>query len=202
MKTNSCPSSPNDSKPGEPEPAPKPTFSFAATMANLQKQKETPAPKPEDVRKPETSEEKQRRLRKEERRKLRVSFKSDDELVQVREFMHDPEEDMGHEDSQTRDVGDSRGEGQMLKMHKDLELMDEDEDYEPPEEIEPLPDWTIPQGKSMLFQMGSHADEIKPPILVRSISRNGRKISTLVAVSQSLRVRSARFKNSESRARS
>ncbi len=42
--------------------------------------------------------------------------------------MHDPEEELGHEDSLVRDVGDSRGEGQMLKMHKDLDLMDEDED--------------------------------------------------------------------------
>ena len=116
-------------------------------MANLQKQKEAPTPKPEDVRKPETPEEKQRRLRKEQRRKLRVSFKADGELVQIREFIHDPEEELGHEDSQMRDVGDSKGEGQMLKMHKDLELMDEDEDYEPPEEIEPMPDWTTPQSK-------------------------------------------------------
>ena len=119
-------------------------------MANLQKQKEAPTPKPEDIRKPETPEQKQKRLRKEQRRKLRVSFKADSDLVQIREFVHDPEEELGHEDSQTRDVGDSRGEGQMLKMHKDLELMDEDEDYEPPEEIEPMPDWTTPQGKQCL----------------------------------------------------
>ena len=111
-------------------------------MANLTKQKEAPPTKSEEARKPETPEEKSKRLRKEERRKLRVSFKADDELVQVREFMHDPEEDSGHEDSQVRDVGDSRGEGQMLKMHKDLDLMDEDEDYEPPEEV--FPDWVAP----------------------------------------------------------
>ena len=117
-------------------------------MANLQKQKEAPPPKPENIPKPETSEEKRKRLRKEERRKLRVSFKADGDLVQIREFMHDPDEELGHEDSQMRDVGDSKGEGQMLRMHKDLDLMDEDEDYEPPEEIEPLPDWTTPQRES------------------------------------------------------
>lgn len=125
-----------------PEP-PKPTFSFAATMANLNKQAEAAPVKTEETRKPETPEEKQKRLRKEQRRKLRVSFK-DDDLVQIREFVHDPEEELGHEDSQVRDVGDSRGEGQMLKMHRDLDLMDEDEDYEPPDEV--LPDWVTPKG--------------------------------------------------------
>ena len=123
---------------------PKPTFSFAATMANLNKQAEAAPAKSEETRKPETPEEKQRRLRKEQRRKLRVSFK-DEDLVQVREFVHDPEEELGHEDSQVRDVGDSRGEGQMLKMHRDLDLMDEDEDYEPPDEV--LPDWVTPRGE-------------------------------------------------------
>ena len=114
-------------------------------MATLNAQKDIPPVKAEETRKPETAEEKRKRLRKEERRKLRVSFKADDVLVQIREFVHDPEEELGHEDSQVRDVGDSRGEGQMLKMHKDLEVMDDDEDYEPPDEV--LPDWYLPRGK-------------------------------------------------------
>ena len=118
-------------------------------MANLHAQKDAAPVKAEETRKPETPEERRKRLRKEERRKLRVSFKPDDVLVQIREFVHDPEEELGHEDSQVRDVGDSRGEGQMLKMHKDLELMDEDEDYEPPEEV--LPDWYIPTRKSACY---------------------------------------------------
>ncbi len=112
-------------------------------MAALSAQKEAAPVKTEEVRKPETVEEKKKRLRREERRKLRVSFKADDDLVQVREFVHDPEEDFGHEDSQVRDVKDTRGEGQMLKMHKDLDV-DDEEDYEPPEEII-LPEWTTPQ---------------------------------------------------------
>ena len=112
-------------------------------MANLNKQAEAVPVKSEETRKPETPEEKQKRIRKEQRRKLRVSFK-DDDLVQIREFVHDPEEELGHEDSQVRDVGDSKGEGQMLKMHRDLDLMDEDEDYEPPDEV--LPDWYTPKG--------------------------------------------------------
>ena len=115
-------------------------------MAALDAQKDAPPVKLEEQRKPETIEERKKRLRKEERRKLRVSFKADDDLVQIREFVHDPEEEIGHEDSQVRDVKDARGEGQMLKMHKDLD-MDEDEDYEPPDEVA-LPDWTDPQRKS------------------------------------------------------
>lgn len=135
----------------EAKPAPKATFSFAATMANLQKQKESPLVKVEDNRKVETSEEKKKRLRRESRRGLRVSFKADDDLVQTRTFVHDPEEEMGHEDSQVRDVMDSKGEGQTLKMHKDVDFMDEDEDYEPPEDFEPLSVWSPPQRKCGLF---------------------------------------------------
>lgn len=127
---------------------PKSGFSFAATMAALDAQKEAPPAKVEERRKPETAEEKKKRLRKEERRKLRVSFKADDDLVQIREFVHDPEEELGHEDSQVRDVKDTRGEGQMLKMmHKDFDMMDEDEDYEPPDEVT-FPEWHSPLRES------------------------------------------------------
>lgn len=114
----------------------KPIFSFAETMANLNRAKSEMPLKSEETRPPETAEEKRKRLRKEQRRKMRVSFKADDELVEVRTFVHDPEEELGHDDSMVRDVGDSRGEGQMLKLHKDLDLMDEEEeDYEPSEEL-------------------------------------------------------------------
>lgn len=114
-------------------------------MANLNKSKEAAPLKSEETRPPETPEEKRKRVRKEERRKLRVSFKPDDSLVEIQIFEHDSEEEMGHEDSLVRDVGDSKGEGQMLKMHKDLDEMDEDEDYSPPEEI--LSSWSPPTGK-------------------------------------------------------
>lgn len=115
-------------------------------MAALSAQKEAVPVKQEETRRPETAEEKKKRLRKEERRKLRVSFRADEDLVQIREFVHDPEEELGHEDSQVRDVKDTRGEGQMLKMHRDLDV-DDEEDYEPPEEIV-LPEWNNPQRKS------------------------------------------------------
>ncbi|KAL9131279.1 MAG: hypothetical protein Q9217_000767 [Psora testacea] len=133
-----------EKKPDAPTLASKPAFSFAATMADLVKQKETAPPKTEESQKPETTEEKRKRHRREQRRSLRVSFKGDDELVSIRTFIHDPDEELGHEDSQVRDVGDSKGEGQMLKMHKDLEL-DDEEEYEPPEEIEVPPPWVPPQ---------------------------------------------------------
>lgn len=114
-------------------------------MANLNKQKETPPLQAEETGPPLTAEEKIKRDRKAERKKLRVSFKPDDSLVDIRIFVHDPEEEMGHEDSLVRDVGDSRGEGQMLKMHKDLDLTDEDEDGLPTEES--YAPWTPPSCK-------------------------------------------------------
>ena len=48
--------------------------------------------------------------------------------------MHDPEEELGHDDSMIRDVGDVGGEGRMLKMHKELEIMDEDDESNAGEE--------------------------------------------------------------------
>ena len=130
--------------------AAKPSLIFAETMANLSKPKETIPSKSEEPRPPESQEEKRKRLRKEERRKLRVSFKPDHSLVSIREFVHDPEEEMGHEDSMVRDVGDSRGEGQMLKMHKDLDVMDEDEDSPPDEES--LAPWVSPSREYFITQ--------------------------------------------------
>lgn len=128
----------------------KPVFSFAETMANLNKAKTDAPSKSEETRPPETNEERERRLRKEQRRKMRVSFKADDELVEVRIFEHDPDEDFGHDDSMVRDVGDNRSEGQMLKMHKDRDLMDEEEeDYEPTEELPAV--WHEPSCKSTLL---------------------------------------------------
>ena len=137
-----------DSKGAVSTGIPKPAFSFAETMANLNKSKDEAPSKTQESRPAETPEEKSKRLRKEQRRKLRVSFKPDDELVEVRMLEHDPEEELGHDDSMVRDVKDSRTEGQMLKMHKDLDLMEEDDDdYEPAEEL-PIT-WSIPSGTLM-----------------------------------------------------
>ena len=114
--------------PSEVKAAPK--FSFAETLANIAKPKETPSSdqpsKPELI---ETPEEKAKRIRKEERRKLRVHFKPDDELVEIRMLTHDPEEDLGHDDTLTRDAGDLRGEARSFKMHRDQnERLDDDDE--------------------------------------------------------------------------
>jgi hypothetical protein len=116
-------------------------------MANLIKPRESPtAAKAADDRPPETEEEREKRVRKEERRKLRVSFKPDEILVDIRYFMHDPDEELGHDDSMIRDVGDVKGEGRMLKMHKEREILDDDDDEGPGAE-EILAPWTPPTGK-------------------------------------------------------
>ncbi|KAI5257925.1 hypothetical protein E4T42_00814 [Aureobasidium subglaciale] len=113
-----------------PAAPPKPAFSFADTMANLSKSKEkAPSPtKTEAKQTPETPEERAKRLRKEERRKLRVTFKPDSQLVDVRIFHHDVDEELGHDASMIRDVSDVGGEGRMFKQHKDMMDIDEDDD--------------------------------------------------------------------------
>lgn len=96
-------------------------------MADLNKPKETVAAKPTEERPPETEEERQKRLRKESRRKLRVSWKPDDKLTEVRLFTHDPEEELGPGDGSLRGMGDVKGEGSVLKLHKDIEELEEDD---------------------------------------------------------------------------
>ncbi|KAJ6116498.1 Zinc finger CCCH-type [Penicillium capsulatum] len=115
----------NDEKPAPP-PA-KPAFSFGDIMADLSKPKEKVVAKPTEERPPETAEEKERRLRKESRRKLRVTWKPDDSLTEVRLFTHDPEEELGPGDGSLRGMGDVKGEGSVLKLHKDLEELEEED---------------------------------------------------------------------------
>jgi hypothetical protein len=118
-------------------PMAKPAFSFAETMAKLSKPKEEkPVPKAEKEVPTETNEERTKRIRKEERRKLRVRFRPDSDLVQIRLFTHDPEEELHHDASQVRDVADVGGEGRMFKQqHKLMDLDDEDDVVEEPENL-------------------------------------------------------------------
>lgn len=117
-----------------PAPAPaKPAFSFGDILADLNKKEDTKAPKASETRPPETEEEREKRLRKEARRKLRVSWKPESSLVEIRLFTHDPDEEIGADDDLKRDVADIKGEGRMLKLHKDLDE-DEEEESEPQEE--------------------------------------------------------------------
>lgn len=108
-------------------PPPKPAFSFGDLMADLNKPKETVVAKPVEDKPPETEEERAKRLRKESRRKLRVSWKPDDSLTEVRLFTHDPDEELGPGDGSLRGAGDVKGEGSVLKLHKDLEELEEDD---------------------------------------------------------------------------
>lgn len=97
-------------------------------MADLNKQKDTEPAEPVEDKPPETKEEQEKRVRKESRRKLRVSWKPDHSLTEVRLFTHDPEEELGPRDRSQRQAGDVKGEGRVLKLHKDIdELGEEDE---------------------------------------------------------------------------
>lgn len=109
-------------------PPSKPTFSLGDIMADLNKQKDPAPAEPAEDKPPETEEERKKRLRKEARRRLRVSWKPDHSLTEVRLFTHDPEEELGPGDRPQRQAGDVKGEGRILKLHKDLdELGEEDE---------------------------------------------------------------------------
>jgi hypothetical protein len=96
-------------------------------MADLNKPKQAPAPKPAEDQPPETEIERKKRLRKEERRKLRVAWKPDDALTEVRLFTHDPDEELGPGDGSLRGLGDIKGEGSVLKLHKDLDELEEED---------------------------------------------------------------------------
>jgi hypothetical protein len=127
------------------QPVTKSTFSFMDTLADMNRPKPVEEKKV-DERPPETEEERTKRLRKEERRKLRVSWAPENELTQIKLFIHDPEEEIGQADSAMRDVDDVGGEGRMLKLHKDLEDLDDEDDvrasaeemepYKPPTEVD------------------------------------------------------------------
>lgn len=113
------------------------SFSFADAIASIGQTKEVSMKrKVEDDKPPETEEERQKRERKESRRSLRVRWRPDALLVEIRLFTHDPEEEMGHNSNLLRDAADVKNEGRMLKLHKDLRI-DEEEDM--PEEVELAP---------------------------------------------------------------
>ncbi|QIW99996.1 hypothetical protein AMS68_005514 [Peltaster fructicola] len=120
-------------------------FSFAETMKNLtQPKEEKPAPKATEKDIPdETPEQKARRKRREARGPLRVHWKSQEDLLEIREFTHDPDEEQGHDSSQTRDVADLQGEGRMFKQQHN-KIMDDDDDEPVVEVPMQLIDWYEP----------------------------------------------------------
>lgn len=111
--------------------------SFLGLLADIEKKPEKAVKKDSDIIN-ETQEQKARRLRKEARRQLRVTWKSDPDLVETRLFTHDPSEEVGHNDSQMRDAGDSGREGEMLKLHKGMDEIDDEEDEDSFDDLEPF----------------------------------------------------------------
>ncbi len=125
------------SNPRPTKPAPSNTYSFSAMLADITKPKEPVVPvKVAEKLPPETDEERAKRLRKEERRKLRVTWKHDDQLVSVRYFQHDPEEETRDDANMTRDAGDVGLEARMFRRHR-VDPNDDDD------EISSKP-WTVP----------------------------------------------------------
>lgn len=144
------PSKPVVPKPESKPPVSKPTVSASSTststssalsgIASLLDSINAPKPEVATIVKdtkgsetPEAPEEKAKRLRKEARRKLRVSWKADEELVQIRMFQKDDEEDQGREVNMIRDAADDRSEGMVLKQRANVEEEDDDDDipYQP-----------------------------------------------------------------------
>ncbi|KAI1274121.1 hypothetical protein F5Y07DRAFT_401767 [Xylaria sp. FL0933] len=137
-------------KPPVKKPEPQ-TSSVSSTisglLAEIAKPAEKPKPPPErTVKAPETPEERERRLRKEKRRGRTVTWKSDEELVEIRYFEHDSTEDEGRASNMIRDARDNRQEGQMLKqMQRSMQEGDDDEDDDGnPTETDIRP-WTPPR---------------------------------------------------------
>lgn len=114
-----------------------PQVSTSSTIGNILDQITKPKEKPkqieEPVRAPETPEETARRLRKESRRHLRVAWKPDHLLTEVKVFEHDTAEDKGRDQNMLRDARDNRSEGQMLKQRVQDDVDDDDDGA--PEEI-------------------------------------------------------------------
>ncbi|KAI5925148.1 hypothetical protein F4810DRAFT_90936 [Camillea tinctor] len=115
----------------KPETQPSATSTISGLLAEIAKPAEKPKLREEPAKAPETAEEKARRLRKEARRGLRVTWKPDDELAEYRILEHDSAEDEGRADSMVRDARDNRSEGQMLKMQRTIQEDDDDDDGRP-----------------------------------------------------------------------
>lgn len=133
-------------KPPAPQMGAAPSSSALSGIASLldsinTTQAKTPPTAPKEVKEsdePETEEEKAKRLRKESRRKLRVSWKPEGELVETRIFEKEDDEDEGRDSNMIRDAADDKSEGMVLKQRSRIEEDDEDDD-----EV-PYQPWTVP----------------------------------------------------------
>jgi hypothetical protein len=141
-------------KKAAPKAEPSRVSKLGALLDEIEKPKAPPpVPTPESsTEAPETPEQKAKRLRKESRRKLRVTWKEGDELTQVRIFEKDVAEDEGREKNMLRDARDDRSEGMALKqsLQKAGELEDDEEDdlpYRPWDGPSPVDFSAIPADK-------------------------------------------------------
>lgn len=114
--------------PKKREPSPPAESKLGALLASIAKPAEPPKAPEAPARPPETPEEKKRRERKESRRHLRVRFKDDSELEQIRLFKHELAEDEGRQDDMLRDAHDDRSEGMMHKKRVSEKLDENLED--------------------------------------------------------------------------
>ena len=122
---------------------PKQSSSFAQAMAAITGVEPPEQDVKSGTKRPlESEEESRKRRRKEARRHLHVSFKSDSELVEIHEFQHDPDEELGHDASQTRDVRDTKGEGRMFSHM--FKIKSRDGDVEDEDQINSLDDHDKP----------------------------------------------------------
>ncbi|KAI1737578.1 hypothetical protein F4680DRAFT_207899 [Xylaria scruposa] len=129
----------------KPEPPSSISSTISGLLAEIAKPAEKPKPQERPVKVPETPEERARRLRKESRRGRTVTWKPDDELVQIRIFEHDSTEDEGRASNMIRDARDNRLEGQMLKqMQRSMQEGDDEDDDGNPTETDIRP-WVAPQ---------------------------------------------------------
>ena len=123
----------------------KSTFSLEQTLANLGKPNSQ-----QEVRQAikdlplETKEERRKRERKELRRKLRVTWKPQESLEEIRIFSHDPEEEKGHDHNMLRGVSDVQDEGRMLKLFSQRVDLEEEDEYEPEFDDDQLIPWRSP----------------------------------------------------------
>lgn len=101
-------------------------------LASIEQPKEAQKAPIAPARPEENAEEKAKRERKESRRHLRVRWKDDSSLEEIRLFKHEQAEDEGRQDDMLRDAHDDRSEGMRLKQALEgVDVEGEDEEEEP-----------------------------------------------------------------------
>ncbi|KAH7358181.1 hypothetical protein B0T11DRAFT_283876 [Plectosphaerella cucumerina] len=125
---------PSSAKTASARAVPAKTSSSSSALSSIGSLLDSINSKPEvttakkDTAKPdtiETPEQRTKRLRKESRRRLRVTWKPEPELTQVRIFHKEAAED---ENNMTQDAADDRSEGMMLKQRNFTDDDDDEDD--------------------------------------------------------------------------